>query len=191
MVVNDTAYLSGLQTTAHLAESGGSTQEVVERVRRELVGLLGLRGCRFEYGSLLGHLPRLEHDGGVWLRQGTRITQYAEWPQDETELRIVGGGHYYGRFLLDPGRAPCRRRRPGSWPSRWPRRRGPPWTRPASPTRADRPEGDGPPGSRAPRFRGRPFALGAGVAVPPGDRAGRAVYWDGRPRTGPVRQERP
>ncbi|MFD8983701.1 DUF4118 domain-containing protein [Streptomyces sp. NPDC059564] len=106
VVVNDTAYLSGLQATARLAESGGSTQEVVERVRRELVGLLGLRGCRFEYGALLGHLPRLEHDGAIWLRQGTRITQYAEWPEDETELRIVGGGHYYGRFLLDPRPGP-------------------------------------------------------------------------------------
>ncbi|MEU8465318.1 DUF4118 domain-containing protein [Streptomyces sp. NPDC029003] len=102
VVVSDTAYLSGLQATARLAEGGGSAQEVVERVRRELVDLLELRGCRFEYGALLGHLPRLEHDGGVWLRRGTRITQYAEWPEGETELRITGGGHYYGRFLLAP-----------------------------------------------------------------------------------------
>ncbi|MFG2617203.1 DUF4118 domain-containing protein [Streptomyces sp. NPDC048507] len=103
VVVSDSAYLSGLQATARLAEGGGSAQEVVERVRRELVALLELRSCRFEYGALLGHLPRLEHDGGVWLRRGTRITQYAEWPEGETELRITGGGHYYGRFLLGPG----------------------------------------------------------------------------------------
>ncbi|MFE4636109.1 hypothetical protein ACFRJ1_22400 [Streptomyces sp. NPDC056773] len=32
---------------------------MVEYVRRELVGLLGLRGCRFEYGTLMGGLPRL------------------------------------------------------------------------------------------------------------------------------------
>ncbi|MEV6678968.1 hypothetical protein AB0N09_19265 [Streptomyces erythrochromogenes] len=71
-------------------------------MRRELVGLLGLRGCRFEYGTLMGNLPRLEHDGGLWLRRPGRITEYADWPDGETELRVVGGGHYYGRFLLDP-----------------------------------------------------------------------------------------
>ncbi|MFB7267547.1 histidine kinase, partial [Streptomyces nojiriensis] len=54
------------------------------------------------YGTLMGHLPRLEHDGSLWLRRGSRITEYTEWPEGETELRAVGGGHYYGRFLLDP-----------------------------------------------------------------------------------------
>lgn len=102
VVVTDTAHLSSLQGTARLAEDGGSPEAVVEYVRRELVGLLGLRGCRFEYGTLLGNLPRLEHGGGLWLRHGNRITEYADWPEGETELRAVGGGHYYGRFLLDP-----------------------------------------------------------------------------------------
>ncbi|WP_323187937.1 DUF4118 domain-containing protein [Streptomyces sp. NBC_01264] len=101
-VVTDTAHLSSLQGTARLAEDGGSPEDVVEYVRRELVGLLGLRGCRFEYGTLMGNLPRLEHGGGLWLRRGDRITEYADWPDGETELRAVGGGHYYGRFLLDP-----------------------------------------------------------------------------------------
>ncbi|MFD7261093.1 hypothetical protein [Streptomyces sp. NPDC059874] len=83
----DTAHLSSLQGTARLAEDGRSPEAVVEYVRQELVGLLGLRGCRFEYGTLLG-------------------TEYADWPDGETELRVVGGGHYYGRYLLDgyPGR---------------------------------------------------------------------------------------
>ncbi|MFJ2598716.1 DUF4118 domain-containing protein [Streptomyces erythrochromogenes] len=107
VVVTDAAHLSSLQGTARLAEDGGSPEAVVEYVRRELVGLLGLRSCRFEYGTLMGNLPRLEHDGGLWLRHGTRVTEYADWPEGETELRVVGGGHYYGRFLLDPlpGRA--------------------------------------------------------------------------------------
>ncbi|MFC9817498.1 hypothetical protein ACFVJM_36240 [Streptomyces virginiae] len=36
----------------------------------------------------------------------SRITEYADRPDGETEVRVVGGGHYYGRFLLDapPGR---------------------------------------------------------------------------------------
>ncbi|MFJ3519687.1 DUF4118 domain-containing protein [Streptomyces sp. NPDC090131] len=139
VVVADTADMTSLRGSARLAEDGGSPEEVVEYVRRELVGLLGLRGCRFQYGSLIGHLPRLEHDGGLWLRRGDRITEYAEWPDVETELRVFGGGHYYGRSssTRSPD-APCRPKRPAWWPSPWPRRQAPPWTRPACPTRAER-----------------------------------------------------
>ncbi|MFJ2747058.1 DUF4118 domain-containing protein [Streptomyces sp. NPDC087297] len=102
VVVTGAAHLSSLQGTARLAERGGAPDAVVEFVRRELIGVLGLRGCRFEYGSLIGHRPRLEPDGGLWLRRGGEVTGYADWPDGETELRAVGGGHYYGRFLLDP-----------------------------------------------------------------------------------------
>ncbi|MEU9082885.1 DUF4118 domain-containing protein [Streptomyces sp. NPDC048357] len=58
VVVADASHLSSLQGTARLVEDGGSPEAVVEYVRRQLVGLLG--------------------------------------------LRVVGGGHCYGRFLLDP-----------------------------------------------------------------------------------------
>ncbi|WP_405527610.1 DUF4118 domain-containing protein [Streptomyces avidinii] len=102
VVVTGAAHLSSLQGTARLAEQGGAPDAVVEFVRRELIGVLGLRGCRFEYGTLIGHRPRLEHGGGLWLRRGGEVTGYADWPDGETELRAVGGGHYYGRFLLDP-----------------------------------------------------------------------------------------
>ncbi|KMO97839.1 hypothetical protein [Streptomyces roseus] len=34
------------------------------------------------------------------------MTEYADWPDGETELRVVGGGHYYGRFVLDPHPGP-------------------------------------------------------------------------------------
>ncbi|MFC5802602.1 hypothetical protein [Streptomyces formicae] len=44
--------------------------KVVEQVRRPLVDVLELRGCRFEYGALLGHPPRLEQDGGVVMGRG-------------------------------------------------------------------------------------------------------------------------
>ncbi|MGE7385218.1 DUF4118 domain-containing protein [Streptomyces sp. NPDC004126] len=102
-VITGAAHLSSLEGSARLAEAGASPDAVVEHVRRELVGLLGLRGCRFEYGTLMGHRPRLAHDGSLWFRQGDRITEYTAWPPDgETELRVVGGGHYYGRFLLEP-----------------------------------------------------------------------------------------
>ncbi|MGW6992338.1 DUF4118 domain-containing protein [Streptomyces sp. NPDC054946] len=105
-VVTGSSYLSRLAATGRLAEDGGSAEAVVEHVRRDLIGLLDLRGCRFAYGSLVGRLPRLEHDGDLWLGLepgGTEAVHWPDrWPDGETELRAVGGGHYYGRFLLDP-----------------------------------------------------------------------------------------
>ncbi|MGW7456492.1 hypothetical protein [Streptomyces sp. NPDC054797] len=67
-----------------------------------VVDLLGLRRYRFQYGKQIGHQARLERDGSLWLRLRSRITEYDEWPDGESELRAVGDGHYYGRFLLDP-----------------------------------------------------------------------------------------
>ncbi|MEV6685439.1 DUF4118 domain-containing protein [Streptomyces sp. NPDC051130] len=114
VVVTDGTHLSRLAATGRLAEDGGSPEAVVEHVRRDLIDVLGLRACRFEYGSLMGHLPRLEHDGGLWLglESGDGEAAYwpERWPEGETELRAVGGGHYYGRFVLDPV--------PGPLPSR-------------------------------------------------------------------------
>ncbi|WP_327363771.1 DUF4118 domain-containing protein [Streptomyces sp. NBC_01296] len=105
-VITGASHLSQLEGAARLAEAGDSPEAVVEHVRRELIGLLNLRGCRFEYGSLIGRLPRLEHDGSLWLGHaaGEREATYwpDRWPEGETELRAVGGGHYYGRFVLEP-----------------------------------------------------------------------------------------
>ncbi|MFG3477027.1 hypothetical protein ACGF3K_17395 [Streptomyces sp. NPDC047980] len=105
-MITDAAHLPSPPDTARLAEDGRAPEAVVEYVRREFVGLLGLRGCRFEYGTRMGNLPRLEHGGGLWLRRPGRITEYVDWPDGQTELRFIGGGRSYGRFLLDPRRGP-------------------------------------------------------------------------------------
>lgn len=165
VVVTDAAHLSSLQETARLVEDGGSPEVVVEHVRRELVGLLGLRGCHFEYGTLMGNLPRLEHGGGVWLHRPGRVREYADWPDGETELRVVGGGHYYGRFLLDPPGHPCPPRRRAWWLSRRLPRPAPRWTRPECPTGAD-PVVDGPPVWVALRVLGRPYGARQGDLTP-------------------------
>lgn len=138
-MITDAAHLPSPPDTARLAEDGRAPEAVVEYVRREFVGLLGLRGCRFEYGTRMGNLPRLEHGGGLWLRRPGRITEYVDWPDGQTELRFIGGGRSYGRFLLDPRRGPRPPRNRTAWrSSRRPHRPAPPWMRPAWPTRADR-----------------------------------------------------
>jgi hypothetical protein len=73
------------------------------------VGLLDLQACRFEYGSLLGHPPRLEPDGTVLTGRGRWDVEKAGLPGKEIELRTFGNGQYYGRFMLRP--------KPGSRPS--------------------------------------------------------------------------
>ena len=81
---------------------------------RALVGLLGLDGARFEYGSLLGHPPRLEPDGTATVGHSRWDVELAGLPAEEIELRTFGNGQYYGRFMLTakPGSKPSHQARP-------------------------------------------------------------------------------
>ncbi|MFF0133725.1 DUF4118 domain-containing protein [Streptomyces mirabilis] len=110
VAITDAGYLATIHETAVLARSANSAPAVVDHVRAELTGLLQLRGCRFEYGSLIGHPPRLEHDGSIVVGRKTWATDQLGMPAEEVELRLFGGGRYIGRFLLDPT--------PGSMPTR-------------------------------------------------------------------------
>jgi Domain of unknown function (DUF4118) len=109
MVITDAGYLAQIHQTASLTQSARSPDVVVDRVREQLIGLLGLEGSRFEYGSLLGHPPRLEPDGTITAGHGGRDVERCGLPEEEIELRTFGNGQYYGRFMLKP--------RPGSKPS--------------------------------------------------------------------------
>ncbi|MFF8904812.1 hypothetical protein [Streptomyces olivaceoviridis] len=92
--------------TAEPAKSAGSAQSIVDHVRQEPTELLGLRGCRFEYGNLMGKAAtaaeRRQRDGG---RRSWDVDA-AGWPEGQIELRACGNGHYLGRFLLAPGPGP-------------------------------------------------------------------------------------
>ncbi|MFJ5223214.1 DUF4118 domain-containing protein [Streptomyces sp. NPDC088400] len=106
----DAGLLARIHDTAKLAQSTGSPDAVVDQVSRHLVEILGLRGCRFEYGSLLGHPARLEQDGSVVLDRKPWDLEERGWPQGEIELRAANNGHYVGRFMLrpTPGLVPSR-----------------------------------------------------------------------------------
>ncbi|MFJ3975517.1 hypothetical protein [Streptomyces sp. NPDC090021] len=114
VTVTDAEHLSRLHATARLAQGAGSPEAVVDHVRGELTELLGLRGCRFEYGTLIGRPPRLEPDGSVSVGRRAWDLERSGWPEGEIELRASGNGHYYGRFMLTPN--------PGSAPSAQARR---------------------------------------------------------------------
>ncbi|MEE1772251.1 DUF4118 domain-containing protein [Streptomyces sp. JV185] len=102
VAITDAGHLAAIHDTAQLARSTTSPDAVVDHVRGELTRLLGLKGCRFEYGTLLGHPPRLEQDGDVVVGRRTWDVERRGWPQGEIELRATGNGHYYGRFMLAP-----------------------------------------------------------------------------------------
>ena len=70
--------------------------------------MLDLQACRFEYGALLGHPPRLEPDGTVMVGLVHWAVENAGLPGGEIELRVFGNGQYYGRFMMTP--------KPGSRP---------------------------------------------------------------------------
>lgn len=108
VTIADAGYLARISQSAALSKSADSPDKVVEHVRKELIGLLDLRDCRFEYGMLLGRPPRLEADGTVQTRYGHWPVDESGLPDQEIELRAFGNGQYYGRFMMTP--------RPGSRP---------------------------------------------------------------------------
>jgi hypothetical protein len=102
LAITDARYLAEIHETAELTQSAGSPDLVVDHVKTQLVDVLDLAGCRFEYGSLLGHPPRLEQDGSVMVGRHRCDVEDGGLPAEEIELRASANGQYYGRFMLRP-----------------------------------------------------------------------------------------
>jgi K+-sensing histidine kinase KdpD len=109
IAITDADYLARIHDTAELTQSARSPYAVVDHVQEQLTAVLGLRGCRFEYGALLGHPPRLQPDGTVLAGHQRWDVERSGLPAEEIELRAFGNGQYYGRFMLQPN--------PGAKPS--------------------------------------------------------------------------
>ncbi len=109
VAITDAGYLAQIHQAASLTQTAKSPDDVVDHVRGQLTALLDLQECRFEYGSLLGHPPRLEPDGTVLAARGRWDVEQAGLPAEEIELRVFGNGQYHGRFMMRP--------KPGSRPS--------------------------------------------------------------------------
>ncbi|WP_067136933.1 DUF4118 domain-containing protein [Microtetraspora malaysiensis] len=109
ITVTDADYLARVHEVAALSQSATSAAAVVTAVQEQLTDLLHLRDCRFEYGTLLGHPPRLEQDGTVTVGRRHWDVERKGLPDQEIELRTFANGRFYGRFMLRPA--------PGSRPS--------------------------------------------------------------------------
>ncbi|TKA01699.1 DUF4118 domain-containing protein [Actinacidiphila oryziradicis] len=106
IAVTDADYLARIHHTARLAQSATSPTTVVDHVRAQLVSLLHLSGCRFEYGTLLGRPARLEQEGSIVLGRNNWDVDQLGLPDGDVELRVFSNGHYYGRFMLEPTPGP-------------------------------------------------------------------------------------
>lgn len=98
----DAGYLDGIRAAAEAVATGGSSGDLIDEVSRQLTRVLGLRGCRFQYGVAgLGHPARLRDDGRVdWNRAEWDVEQKGLPVDVEIELLVESGGNLQGRFLL-------------------------------------------------------------------------------------------
>lgn len=98
----DAGYLAGIRTAAEVVASGRSSGDLVREVSGQLMAVLGLRVCLFQYGVAgLGQPARLRDDGRIqW--------QGADWDVDrkglpvdcEIEMLVENNGRLRGRFLF-------------------------------------------------------------------------------------------
>ena len=102
VAVADAGYFTRIVSSAALTQRAGTPYDVVEQVRRQLIEVLDLRDCRFEYGKLLGQPPRLEPDGSIRTRYGHYPVDLSGLPAEDIELRTFSNGQYVGRFMLTP-----------------------------------------------------------------------------------------
>ncbi|MEU6341399.1 DUF4118 domain-containing protein [Streptomyces sp. NPDC046977] len=102
VAVTDADHLARIHETARLTQSAPSPHRVVQHVGDQLVSLLQLRGCRFEYGTLVGHPPRLESDGTIFWGRNAWDADCQGLPDTEVELRVFHNGRFHGRFMLRP-----------------------------------------------------------------------------------------
>ena len=108
-------YLDGINNAARAVAAGGSAPALIDQVSGQLVRLLSLRSCVFQYGVAgLGRPARLHRDGSVTLGQRRWAVDGEIFPPDtDVELLVEGGGIFQGRFLMTPapGARPALERR--------------------------------------------------------------------------------
>jgi hypothetical protein len=102
VAITDAGSLAQIHETAAPTKAARFPKAVVGHVRQQLITLLDLQECRFEYGTLLGHPPMLEPDGLVLAGRSRWDVQKEALPNEEIEPRTFGGGQYYGRFMMKP-----------------------------------------------------------------------------------------
>jgi K+-sensing histidine kinase KdpD len=94
-------YLAGVMTTSQAIANGGSTEDLIDQVRAELIAVLRIDDCRFLAGGKRAHVPQLNQDGSVTYRDRVLKVERDGLPTDaEIELVVQHAGVVRGRLLL-------------------------------------------------------------------------------------------
>jgi K+-sensing histidine kinase KdpD len=94
-------YLAGVLTASRAVAKGGSTGEVIDHVRAELIAVLEIDACRFADGNCRQGTPQLNHDGSVTRGPHQLKVERDGLPTNaEIELVVQHAGTTKGRFLL-------------------------------------------------------------------------------------------
>jgi K+-sensing histidine kinase KdpD len=98
----DAGYLAGIQAAAEVVATGRSSGELMGEVSNQLIRVLGLRACHFQYGVAgLGEPARLRDDGRVEWQRAVWDVERKGLPVDcEIELLVENKGRLQGRFLF-------------------------------------------------------------------------------------------
>jgi K+-sensing histidine kinase KdpD len=101
----DAGYLAGIQAAAEAVATGGSSRDLIDEVSGQLIRVLRLRSCRFQYGVAgLGQPARLRDDGQVEWQRALWDVERKGLPVDvDIELLVESGGLLQGRYLLCAG----------------------------------------------------------------------------------------
>jgi K+-sensing histidine kinase KdpD len=103
-------YLDGINNAARAVAAGGSAPALIDQVSGQLMQLLSLRSCVFQYGVAgLGRPARLNRDGSVSFGPSHWADDEGFGANTDVELLAEGGGIFQGRFLMTPA--------PGARPS--------------------------------------------------------------------------
>ena len=92
--------LQRVRYLAELAAGGEPLGRLIRIVRNQLVDLLHLRGCEFEYAPFVDSLPRLLHTGVEFPVALERTEQAKARAKTKLELPVWGEGLELGRFVL-------------------------------------------------------------------------------------------
>jgi len=95
-------FLEGIATASQSVAAGDlAPSALIDRVCAELTTVLGLRSCRFDFGTGLDR-PHLHRDGRVtWRHQVWDVRVGVPATHGALELWAQTGGSFRGRFLLE------------------------------------------------------------------------------------------
>ena len=95
-------YVDLIHEIGEMVALGEPSAVVTERVRQELLDLLGLRSCRYQSGAPQVHRATVEWDGRVVYGGAIWGVATLGLPGPEVDLPVNFGGRTLGRFVLVP-----------------------------------------------------------------------------------------